>query len=802
MRHDLPYPKSFPTPKEAAFLKVAVASDAEFPSLWRQWKDSINWQGIDFATSKLLTYFYPRLRALGISDDFTERVKGVHKSTWVKNQLFLHAAKEIAEICHREKIPLLMLKGIPLISEVYKDSGSRPLGDADILVRPEDGKRLTELLLANDLRFAKEWAADRHNPAPSIYKIIKATELRSKIGIDVDVHYNIFAADHGMSLLSVFLLRDMPSLSYPDYFWQHAVPMELDGVPCLRLSNEDTLIHLIVHGSEGNTYRTFRWVLDSLLLIDRCNIDWDLVFEHAQKFGYVLDLRLAFSYLKEEFGAQIPDSIMDKLSGVPLRKGEIQKYYAVANIEHAKRFRGLGNIPLLWYAYWKFEPKRLFLTKLFGFPGYVRSTWGLTSNWQVFSFALHHYRRKLEAKDPEFFKNVRKAARDSAYVVGGKALSFLASFAVITVMARFVPREVIGSYNYVIAALAIVSIATLPGMNEALTRAIGRGYDASVGYMLRQRLLFGMIGSVLAVVIGAVTWLSGNPELGFVFFIASPFVPLTDTLSNFAVSYWQGKKRFDRSALIGAIYYVGLAAVSIPVLILSQNLVVIVTSILSAQALMGFLVYQSIGKHSGEPDADSAKLGVHLTAMQACGIFASNFDKILLWGLFGPATLAIYAFAATPVSKFYQMLPISILALPHLSAQTFTKETRNNILRNTALLFVLSIPGTAFVIWIAPTLYSVVFPLYPESIPYFQLLFLGAVLSPIAMLRSALVAFKQTKALYFLEVGIPLLRILLLAALALLFGIYGLIVGILLVSLVSAVITLILFLRTKTVSAF
>lgn len=800
MRADLPYPHSFPTEEETAFLRMALASDDAFPALWEKWKDSVDWYQIDFATAKLLSFFYPRLQALGIRDDFTERIKGVHKSAWAKNQLFLHAAKEIAEICRQEGIPVLMLKGIPLLLEVYRDSGSRSLGDADILIHPEDGKRLTDILLARGWHFGKEWAAERNNPSPSVYKIVKATELLNDRGIGIDVHYNIFAADHGMRVHDVLLLRDMPSLAFPEYFWKHAVPLRLNNVSCLRLSNEDTLIHLIVHGAEGNTYRGFRWVLDTILLMQRMEIDWRLLLEHAREFGYVVELKLAFSYLTEHFDVPVPAPFLRELVALPVKKEEVRKYYEIANIEHTKRLKLLGNVPLLWYAYWKYEPQAFFLKKLYAFPQYVRAAWGLGGNREIFGFAIKHYRRKIEGRYPDLFKGARSVFRDSTYTVAGKALSFAASFAVVTALARFVPREVIGSYNYVIAALAIIGITTLPGMNDALTRAVGRGHDGSVHRMMQYRLLWGMAGSLIAAGIGVITWINGDTVLGTTFLIAAPFVPIINTFVNFTMSFWQGKKQFGKSAVLGAIYYLGLAAITIPVVMYTQDLRLIVVGVLFAQALMGFSIYRSIVLSTKTQDPDSIKLGVHLTVMQACGILANNIDKIILWSLFGPAMLAVYTFASTPISKVYQLLPISTVALPYLSIRIFTKETKRDILQKTGLLFLISIPVTVFIILMAPTLYALLFPLYPDSVPYFQLLFLGVALSPIMLVRSALIAFKRTEALYITEVGMPAARIALMAIGAYAFGIYGLIGALLVMSLLNFGVTLGLFFRAKTVA--
>jgi O-antigen/teichoic acid export membrane protein len=799
--NNLPYPKSFPNKEETDFLKMALSADDVFPQLWQSWKNSVDWYAMHPAIANLMPFIYLRLKKNNIKDEFTDRMRGIHKSTWIKNQLFIQAAKEVAEVCKQENIPLLALKGIPLLLDIYEDAGARSLGDADLMIHPEDGIILTRKLIHRGWSFVKRWAAERHNPSSGVYRIIKASELINQHGTAVDLHYNIFAADHGIRPISVFLLRDMPSILFPERLWKYSIPMNFYGMPMSRLSNEDMVIHLMVHGSEGNMKRTLRWILDAASVIKKGPISWPLVLEHAREFGYALELKLAFAYMKENFDLPIPESFLKELSAMPVKKAEIRKYYKIANTEHTRRLKLLGNIPLLWYAYWKFEPPAPALKKFFGFPRYLLKAWGLKKYRELFGFALFHLKRKISDRDPQLLGNAGKALRDSAYIIGGKAIAFLASFAVVSVLGRLIPRETVGSYNYIVATLSIISISTLPGMNNALARAIGRGNDGSVSTIMKKRLLYGTIGSALALLIGVSFWLEGNTGLGLAFFIAAPFVPLTDTFSSAAISFWQGKKRFDRSATMFAVYYVGLAILSIAVFLISKNLPVMVAGVMLAQTIMGLSVYKSIRRDNAKDDPESVKLGMHLTVMQALSILSGNLDRVIVWTLMGPATLAAYSFAATPISKAYQMIPVGTIALPHLSGRAFTKEIKRGVLRKMKLLFIIFIPVTIFIIWLAPFLYRIFFPLYPDSVPYFQLLFLGVIFSPLAIVKSALIAFKKTRTLYITEVIVPAFKIVLMAVLAVLFGIYGLIYGVLISAVIGFVVALVLFLRSKTEDA-
>ncbi|MBY0376735.1 nucleotidyltransferase family protein, partial [Patescibacteria group bacterium] len=122
---NLKFPKSFPNQKEEEFLRLILSTDEDFPKLWNEWKASIPFEDIDPATTGLLPLVYLRLQKLQIKDELTGKISGIYKLAWVKNQRLLSVVKEVADICHEENIPILTLKGIPLLLEVYKNMGAR-----------------------------------------------------------------------------------------------------------------------------------------------------------------------------------------------------------------------------------------------------------------------------------------------------------------------------------------------------------------------------------------------------------------------------------------------------------------------------------------------------------------------------------------------------------------------------------------------------------------------------------------------------------------------------------------------------
>jgi O-antigen/teichoic acid export membrane protein len=387
--------------------------------------------------------------------------------------------------------------------------------------------------------------------------------------------------------------------------------------------------------------------------------------------------------------------------------------------------------------------------------------------------------------------------KNSAFFVAGKGIGALASFAAVLVLGYFVPKNIAGTYSYVIALLSIINIATLPGMNNALTRAVSQGYEGSFFSILQKRLSWGSLGSLAALCIGFYFFFTGNTELGITFFVATPFVPITDTFNDCAIYFWQGKKRFDRSSLLFALYYIGLAALSIPVFVYAKKSVLLVGGILLAQSLMGYILYAFTKKHvSGDANPQSEKLGFHLTAMHGFRILANSMDKVIIFSLFGPVMTAVYTFAATPISKVWQIIPIGALSLPEMSERIFDKDTKIFVIKKTLLLFLITIPAGVALVVIAPFLYHIFFPHYLESINLFRILSITIVFTPIMFIKSSLTAFHQVRALYINEVLSPIMKIVAMIIFGILSGPIGLSLGIVLGTLLEFATIFILFIGT------
>lgn len=314
-------------------------------------------------------------------------------------------------------------------------------------------------------------------------------------------------------------------------------------------------------------------------------------------------------------------------------------------------------------------------------------------------------------------------------------------------------------------------------MNSAIVRAVAKGYDGTVRRVMQLSRRGGMVGSLITVCVGIFFLVTHSTTLGVTFIVAAPFISLTDTFHLFTMNYWQGKQQFVKSASVLAGYYVLLAVLSIPVFFLSHHLTVIVVWVLMSQTIAGLAVFQSIrSRIGGEIDEASVSLGRHITVMQALNVISVNMDRIAAWWLVGPAMTAVYTFASTPIAKANQLIPLGVLSLTHLSTQTFNRETKKFVVWRAFSLFAVTIPIVSLAIVCAPWLYQILFPLFPESTHYFQILALALIFTPRHVFKSALIAFHKTRALYISEVTSFIVKTITLITLGIIFGLLGIVI--------------------------
>lgn len=385
-------PESFPNDQEELTLKLILSTDEDFLDLWESWKSSVVFEDLDFATLRILPLLYLRLKSFPCEDSLVGKIKGAYKMAWVSNQRTLYATANVLRIFEQNNIPAIILKGLPLLISYYKDIGARLMGDADILVKASDVKTAVEILRHHGWQYAdRAFSIAHESGTDGIMSVTKETNFRDAQGNEIDLHWGLFHSANRSGIIEQFFGTAQHPLSFEDL--QHgSISVSVLGASCAMPSNEDSLLHIVAHGSLRNDHRAIRWIADAAAIIRNSDIDWDRLLGRAERFGLVVEMKIALPYLRKTFGIEIDEAFLDTLAKTPVSKSEIRGYYRNAN---GIPYTALGAFPLLWRNYWIAHATGPIVKRISGFIDYLANAFGLANRRDLPKFVFDKYKERV-----------------------------------------------------------------------------------------------------------------------------------------------------------------------------------------------------------------------------------------------------------------------------------------------------------------------------------------------------------------------------------------------------------------------
>ena len=353
-------PGAWPTPLQEDLLTATLAGPARALAAYRRWQSEVDLRRVDTGTYGLLPLLYLNLHEQ-TDDPLMKRLKGLYRMTWYKNRVLLAAGAKAVARLERAAVPTLILKGGALIFTCYPRAGARLIGDLDILVRGEHGRRAIGLLREAGFAAKGEWPL----PLERMPEVWHAIGLEGPEGSFVDLHWQA--------------LRDPGQASLDDDLWAAAMPFELAGQPTRTLCPSDQLFHICFHGVEWSPHPPIRWVADAAMIVRSAGqrLDWDRLLELTLRHGGVPTLERALSYLRDRFEVPVPDRVIRHLEQAPAGRR--------ARLMHRFRLRNDALSRLgLHYLHYRSTPlcRRSYLP-LVGFARYLRVIWQVSRPWQL-----------------------------------------------------------------------------------------------------------------------------------------------------------------------------------------------------------------------------------------------------------------------------------------------------------------------------------------------------------------------------------------------------------------------------------
>lgn len=223
-------------------------------------------------------------------------MKGLRRATWVSNQLTLNALAAALDALAQHEIHPVVVKGAALVTGVYEEPGIRRMGDADIVVGPDDFDVAYEVLVSRGWRPKGSW--------------IHSVDLVAPTGEGLDLHR--------WALFPRFC-------RYEESTWyRRTVPGSVLGRRTSRLRLSDELVLAVVHGLFTHGASSVRWPLDVAAIMRSASPSqvstelWDEVVSSAREVGLGRVVGQGLSLCVEDLGLEVPQRIVKELEAQPL----------------------------------------------------------------------------------------------------------------------------------------------------------------------------------------------------------------------------------------------------------------------------------------------------------------------------------------------------------------------------------------------------------------------------------------------------------------------------------------------------
>ena len=201
------------------------------------------------------------------------------------------------DILARHDIEAVLLKGAGLAYTAYSSFADRPMGDIDLLVRPQHAERAWSLLQKHGWTPPVNSGSDRyvgHHHRPPLFQDSGRFRL--------EIHEELLPAEH-------------PFRFSTDALWQHTRQITVKGRVITVLDPVRQLWHACVHfaWSHALQWGSWRAVRDSAAIIQPDRFDWTEFVRFARETRAATCCFWTLRVTRRVTGAPVPDDVLSSL---------------------------------------------------------------------------------------------------------------------------------------------------------------------------------------------------------------------------------------------------------------------------------------------------------------------------------------------------------------------------------------------------------------------------------------------------------------------------------------------------------
>jgi hypothetical protein len=286
---------------EARLLLLTTAVSPSDAALRQALSAGVNWERL-YPLARYEKAASVLLRHLGLSGaarsspgyEALRQLATISVMEMLQLEQLLH---QTLDILAREDIEALLLKGAGLAYTAYSSFADRPMGDIDLLVRPQHAARAWSLLQKHGWRPAVDSGSERyvgHHHLPPLFQDSGRFRL--------EIHEELLPAEH-------------PFRFSADALWQHARRITVKGRVITVLDPVHQLWHECVHfaWSHAMQWGSWRTLRDSAAIIQADDFDWTEFVRFARETRAATCCFWTLRVTRTVTGAAVPDHVLSSL---------------------------------------------------------------------------------------------------------------------------------------------------------------------------------------------------------------------------------------------------------------------------------------------------------------------------------------------------------------------------------------------------------------------------------------------------------------------------------------------------------
>lgn len=275
----------WPSRTQELLLATAFGAPERRIEAWHELGTRFDLRRLEMGSVGVLPLVYRVIAADQPDDPHLDRLKGIYRSTWVKNNLLVQRLAETLEALRAREVEPLLVDSLATAARYYPEIALRPTPTIDFVIPA------TLLVPAARGLGAAGWSA----PEP----------------LRFGAHGPIAFSDAGGHTCR---LRATPAVELAmsvEELEAASVPLELGGSRVRALAVEHDLLAACVEGARAKPIRSIQWLVDVCQILRACasEISSERLVAAASSHAQTLRLRRALEYVGEVVGIAAPPTV-------------------------------------------------------------------------------------------------------------------------------------------------------------------------------------------------------------------------------------------------------------------------------------------------------------------------------------------------------------------------------------------------------------------------------------------------------------------------------------------------------------